>query len=263
VLLGVGLAKKLGLKIGDELFMVTSDSYGGLGPGLYTVSGLVKSGVGYIDKKMFYVTLYAAQDQLAMEGQAMEIACRTEGSLDDDLPIAAEVNRRLSESGYTDLVALPWQKQGNLYETFSTVRFAFLLLMLLLGIIALTTVVNTVLMSVMERTREIGALRALGFARSTVLRLIINESLVIGILGTLGGIILGMAVALILQKTGINFGSAADAIDLPLRPIIHPDPRLITALKSGVFGIFITLVSAWFPARVAVKLQPVEALRAN
>ena len=263
LMLGNQLAEKLGLKIGDELFMVTTDSYGGLGPGLYKICGIAHTGIGYIDRKTFYVPLSAAQEQLGMDDSVMEIACRIDSGTEGAIPVAELMNDLLKKSGRDDIVALPWQEQGMLYEMMGMAKAYGPILMLLLGVIALTTVVNTVLMSVMERVREIGALRAIGFQRGTVVKMILSESMLIGIVGTAAGIILGMSVAIWLNHVGIDFSSAMESVDFPMKPIIYPDPSLMTAVKSGIFGLVVALVAAWYPARVAARLEPVEALRAN
>ena len=259
--LGVELADEVGLDVGDELFMVTTDSYGGLGPGLFQVVGLTRTGVKSIDRRNFYVSLTGAQDQLIMEDAAMEVVCRIEGGMESSLELAAVINDKLSQNEWTEIAAVPWQKQGALYSMLAPARMANFLIMGLLGIVALTTVINTVLMSVLERTREIGALRAMGFKRGEVVRMILGESLVIGVVGTLCGIAVGMIVGLILQRTGIDFSSAMGATDLPIRPIIYPDPSIIAAIKAGLFGLLVSLVAAWYPARVAVRLLPAQALR--
>ncbi|NQT34926.1 ABC transporter permease [bacterium] len=263
VALGFKLAEKLGIGIGDELFMVTTDSYGGLGPGLYRVTGIIRTGVGYIDKKTFYVPLLAGQEQLYMDDMAMEVVCRVEDGLDGAKPVAERLNEDLKKAGRSDVVALPWQEQGTLYRMMATAKIVGPVIMLLLGLIALTTVVNTVLMSVMERTREIGMLRALGFERGTIVKLLLGESLVIGIAGTFFGLVLGLAVSLLLQHTGIDFSGAMENIEWPMKPILYPDPSVMTAVKAAIFGLILTLVAAWYPARKAVKLAPAEALRSN
>jgi len=260
-LLGIKLSQVLGLSVGDELFVVTSDAYGGLGPGLYTVSGIVRSGLSYIDKKTFYVPLPAGQDQLDMNDRAMEIVCRVEDGFYRSIPVADSLNARLKQAGFTEVEALPWQGQGSLYQIMAPMTVFYWVLMLLLGAIAFTTIVNTVLMSVMERTREIGALRALGFDRGTVIKMILGESLVVGILGTIAGVTLGMTVALFLHNTGIDVSGATESIELPIRSIVYPDPSLISAIKAAIFGLILTLIAAWYPARVAVRLKPAEALR--
>ncbi len=261
VALGIELAEELGLGVGDELFMVTTDAYGGLGPGLYRVVGLTCTGVSSFDRKNFYIPLSAAQEQLAMEDAAMELVCRVEGGMDAAVEAADRMNDALTRAGRHDVAAVPWQKQGYLYRIMAPARLVGVIVMFLLGVIALTTVINTILMSVMERTREIGALRALGFERKMVVRLILGESLAIGIFSTLAGIALGIGVASILQKTGIDYSSVMSSFDMPISPIIYPEPSVLTALKAGLLGMIVSIVAAWYPARVAVRKEPAEALR--
>ncbi len=261
--LGTELAREIGLGIGDEMFIVTTDSYGGLGPGLYKIVGLERTGIGIIDRKCFYVTLTAAQEQLAMEDAAMEVVCRVDDGMDGASAVADHVNCEFGARGWDDVQAVPWQKQGALFSTFAPVKFVNLLIMVILAIVAMTTIVNTVLMSVLERTREIGAMRALGFSRADIVKMVIGETLVIGLCATAAGIVIGMTVSLILHKTGIDISSAMRSVDLPIEPVIHPDPRVVTALKAGLFGLVVSLIAAWQPARVAVRLQPARALRTS
>ena len=262
VLLGEILAKELGLKIGDELFVVGMTSYGGLGPGLYHVTGLVRSGIRALDRKTFFVPLPAAQEQLAMEDRAMQIACRVRQGRQHAEEAAARIQRVLDEAGFSGVAAVPWNRVGLMGRFQGVWRMMFFILAGLLMVLALGTVANTVLMAVMERTREIGALRALGFQRGFVVRMIVMETVVIGLLGIVVGLIIGIGVGLLLQHTGIDFTKAMAGTDFPMKPIIYPHPSVSTAVWAFVFGLLITLLAAWFPARSASRMQPARALRA-
>ncbi|MDP8205981.1 MAG: FtsX-like permease family protein [Candidatus Electryonea clarkiae] len=263
LLIGKKLAKELNLKVGDELFMVAKDAYGGFGPGLYTVAGITSTGVPSIDRRTFYLPLPAAQDQLAIENSALEIVCRVEGSMYASEEVALIIQSKLIEAGYDDLEAVPWQKQGMIYSMIEPARYANGIIIMLLAVIAISTVINTVLMSVMERTRELGTMRALGYGRRQIVWLIISESFVIGIISSIFGIILGMGMALWIQRVGIDFSAAMGSIDIPMKPIIYPEPRNITALWAAVYGVVISALAAWYPARVAVRMHPAEAIRAE
>jgi len=262
-LIGKELAEELGLKVGDELFIVASTSYGGLGPGLYQVSGIFRSGISMIDRKTFYIPLSQAQYQLAMDDSALEITLGISGGVDGTEEVADRVKAKMDELGRNDLIVLPWQEQGGMVEIIAPMDTYIIYFFLLMGIIATTTVVNTVLMSVMERIREIGALRAMGFERKTIIRMILMESLIVGSIGTLLGLILGMGLSLWLGHIGINLSGALEAADMPIIPIIHPDPSWMTAIKAGIMGLIVSLLAAWYPARVAVRLEPATALRTH
>ena len=261
VMIGSALAEKLGLTIGDEFFFVASTSYGGLGPGVYTVSGIFHSGITMLDRRTFYLPLVPAQYQLAMEDRALEIAIMVEGGMDASLMAADEIQAAIDDAGFEDVIAVPWQKQGNVYEMMAPAQVFSVILMGLLGIIALTTVINTVLMSVMERTREIGALRALGFDRSTVIRMILTESAIVGFVGTILGLIIGMAVSIWLGHVGIDFSEIVKHIDLPMNTTFYPEASLFTAIRASLLGLTVAILAAWYPARVAARLEPAKALR--
>lgn len=262
-LVGDRLADAIGLAIGDELFFVTSTSYGGLGPGLYTITGLFHSGIADLDKRGFFVPLAPAQYQLAMEDRALEIVVTVTGGMDGAAGVANQIQRAIDGAGFDNVRAVPWQAQGYLYEMMAPARFFSLIMMGLLGVIALTTVANTVLMSVMERTREIGSLRALGVFRGTITRMILLESVLVGVLGTAVGLAVGMGVSLWLNRVGIDLTSVLDDFSIPINPIIYPDPDLSTALRVSLFGLIVAVIAAWYPARVATRLQPARALRAE
>ncbi|MFC2170960.1 ABC transporter permease, partial [Calditrichota bacterium] len=263
LLLGKKLAEELGITVGDELFMVAKDAYGGFGPGLYIVAGITSTGVPSIDRRTFYLPLPAAQDQLAIENSALEIVCRIEGGMDSAEEAAALIQSKLNEAGLDELEAVPWQKQGMIYSMIEPVRYMNGIIIFLLAVIAISTVINTVLMSVMERTRELGTMRALGYGRRQIVGLIISESFIIGIISSIFGIILGMGMALWIQQIGVDFSAAMGSIDIPMKPIIYPEPKNITALWAAVYGVVISALAAWYPARVAVRMRPADAIRAE
>ncbi len=261
ILIGYELADKLGLSIGDELFFVASTSYGGLGPGVYTLTGTFKSGISQLDRRAFYVPLAPAQYQLAMEDRALNITLMIDGGMENAIPVAAQIQQAIDDAGFEHVQAVPWQQQGSMYEMMAPARVFTAVLMSLLGIIALVTVVNTVLMSVMERTREIGALRAMGFDRRTVIRLVMTESALVGFVGTVLGLIIGMAISIWLSHVGLDFSEIVKTMDLPMNTVFYPDPSLATAMKASLLGLVIAVVAAWYPARVAARLEPANALR--
>ncbi|MBD3167378.1 FtsX-like permease family protein [bacterium] len=261
---GYQLAEELGLGVGDELFMVASNSYGGMGPGLYTVVGLVRTNIGLLDKKQFYIPLPSAQYQLVMEDMALEIVTYNRSGLDGAREVAARIQAALDEAGFGDTVkAVPWQEQGVYYSSMSAAKGFHAVMLILLGVIAGTTVVNTVLMSVIERTREIGALRALGYDRGRIMRMVLSESIMIGLFATAVGLALGLLITGILNHVGIDYSGFTEHMDLPFTPIIYPTAAPATGIQAALFGLIVSLLAAWYPARVAVRMQPVEALRAH
>lgn len=259
-LVGYELAAELGLSIGDELFIVANTSYGGLGPGLYEIVGLMKTGIPTLDKKSFHVPLEAVQYQLAMEDMAVDIAMAFDGGTRVANEMQPKVQAVLDSLGRDDVVALTWREASIQAGMLDPAEQMAPFMMMLVGIVALTTVVNTVLMSVMERIREFGALRALGFTRAHVMRIVLFETVLLGIVGTAVGLGVGMGIAKWLNITGIDFSSSFSNTDMLMAPIIHPVPDASVAMYSAFFGAIISLIAAWYPARVAVRVAPATAL---
>ncbi|MBZ0263851.1 FtsX-like permease family protein [bacterium] len=263
VLLGEGLAKSIQKTVGDGLFIVSHDAFGGLGPGLYTVEGIFRSGIGIYDKKFFYVPLAAGQDQLYMPDSALEIICLVKNGLDDSEAANKDVQERLQRSGRGDLDVVPWNQQNTMAAMVGNMGAIYFIMMAILAIIALTTVINTVTMSVMERVKEFGTLRALGYTPWQVMRIVFAESLLLGIVGTIAGFTVGIILALVLQRVGIDLSSGLQGTDLPMKPIIHPHPSILTGVKSIIYGLVVSVIAAVYPARVAVRIRPAEALRST
>lgn len=262
-LVGYRLANELGLKLGDDLFIVATTSYGGLGPGLYKIVGLMKTGIPTFDRKFFHIPLAEGQYQLAMDDMAMDMTISLDGGPDAAEAMAPVIQKVIDEDGRTDIVALSWQQASVMAGVFDPAKKMTGVFMMLIGIVALTTVLNTVLMSVMERIREFGALRALGFTRGRIMRIVLTETFMLGVIGTIVGIAVGLGVSEWLHVTGINVTAVFENSDFAFNPIVRPSPSLPIAIYAAFFGALVSLIAAWYPARVAVRIQPATALRSQ
>jgi putative ABC transport system permease protein len=152
----------------------------------------------------------------------------------------------------------------NIQQTISSVTNT--LGLFLAGIAAISLLVgaigiaNTMFMSVMERTRQIGVLKALGTTDREVAGLFIIESSILGLLGGLMGIFLGFIASGIVSELGVRFlGASGGGGARGLTSLTFISPELI--MFALVFSIIIGALSGFLPARRAAKLQPVEALR--
>jgi ABC-type lipoprotein release transport system permease subunit len=123
---------------------------------------------------------------------------------------------------------------------------------------------NTMWMIVSERTREIGALGALGFTKRQISLLFMYEAAALGFVGSLLGVMVGGTLTKILSITGIDFAKAVSGMD---PKILYPT-KIFPAFSFGilifamVLGTVIPMLAAYFPARRAQRLNPAEALRA-
>jgi len=118
-------------------------------------------------------------------------------------------------------------------------------------------IANTMFMSVIERTRQIGVLKSLGATSSEVMKLFLTESALLGLIGGIIGVVVGIALSEMISLLGVRMGFFAARGGGGLQTVVSPE---VVLLVIG-FSLLIGAVSGLLPARRAAKLQPVEALR--
>jgi putative ABC transport system permease protein len=129
-------------------------------------------------------------------------------------------------------------------------------------IVAGVGIMNTMLTSLMERVREIGILKALGMQKRTVLGVFLNEALMIGVLGSVFGILTGSALALSIDHLGLLENFTTGTYNTVLGEIsIRPVFDISLFINSLIFGIMISVIFGLYPAWRAARMDPVDALR--
>jgi putative ABC transport system permease protein len=137
-------------------------------------------------------------------------------------------------------------------------NYVYLVLLLL----ASTVIMNTTMMVIYERTKEIGTIGALGMTGGQIVLLFVIESAIISAIGSLLGTVIGGGLDLLLSIKGINIQAlTGGSMDIPATDIIYPRFGLSLLVGSFLFGVVVASVIAYFPARRAAKVEPVEALR--
>jgi ABC-type antimicrobial peptide transport system permease subunit len=162
-----------------------------------------------------------------------------------------------------DLAVLTWAEvepqMGYMQATSSYFSMIFLIIILLALVFGIT---NTMLMAVMERVREIGVMNALGMSHGRVFAMIMLETIVLSLLGSLGGIILGIGTTMIFGRVGIDLSAVAAGLESAgMSAMIYPEfaPELY---PLTILLVLITaVISAVYPGLKATRLNPVEAMR--
>jgi putative ABC transport system permease protein len=137
-------------------------------------------------------------------------------------------------------------------------KYVLLFIALVLFLLVATGIINTMLMSVYERVREIGTMLALGVRRWQVTILFLLEATALGLISSIVGAALGLLIVQWLGRNGVTMPQpGGDAI------VIYPSMNASFLLTVVTFAVFGTILAALYPAWKAARLQPVEALRAN
>lgn len=253
-LLGAELARALGARLGDTVTFLASDRDG-------VLNGVEARLVGLLayktpgDKRVAQLSLPDADALLRMEGRVTEVAVAVRGPFQGD-PLLAVRDRLAAAVGPSARVST-WPELARWLEDF------LLFQTILYGVVAavfvavvLTGIANTMLMSVLERVREIGTMMALGVRRRQIALLFLVESGLLGLLGGLAGAAAGSAAVLWMGRRGIDFRPPGVAVPNLVHPSLSPGFAAFAVALAAVGAI----ASAVYPALKASRLRPVEAL---
>lgn len=259
MLLGYKLAEDLKAKVGAEVVVVSQAADGSLANELYEVVGLLRTGVTAIDRAGALVHRTDAQELLVLPDQVHEVAILATDAQTIDAMYDG-VDRVLQ--GRDELLLRKWNVLNPMGAQYVAMQDAMyiILLLIILGIAGMG-VLNTMLMSVFERTKELGVMIALGLKPRAIVLLVMMETFLLSLLAIAGGLVMGAALDAYLVRYGIYFGTELEfggiIFDPYLKAVVHPEPIVLTA----VLVILISLLSSLWPALRAARLQPVTAMR--
>jgi len=259
-------ARKLRVGVGDAVSFVVQTPQGAVNSLDAAVCGVFRKGAPWYDNA-FYVTLGAAQALVDWPGGATNVKVL----LEDGSPRAIARARRAVEAVVAAAGPRPLPKATHVsVESYAEAgRFSWAIiqsnqaaLLMLSGFLYAAAgigVVNAMLMSVRERTREIGTMRALGMRRSRVVRLFVLEGLALGALSALVGGAVGGAVVLYLAETGIPMKAAALAW-MAGGEMLYPALVPVSLLRATLLIVLLSTLASVYPAFSASRLEPREAL---
>jgi putative ABC transport system permease protein len=254
--IGAGVAQALKLKPGDDITLLANALEGAQNTVELKVIGVFQSFSRDYDDRAVKIPLAAAQDLLGTSAtNSLVVSLKRTMDTDD---VAALLNNQLRPTG---LEVRTWIQLNDFYEkTVQLYERQFGVLLVIVLIMVVLSVANTVYMSVFERLGEFGTMMSLGDRRRRVYRLILTESILLGVIGSLIGLVTGVLLALGISAIGIpmppppasNVGYTAEIMIVP-----------VTLLLAFTVGVTATVVAALWPARRVSRTPVIEALRAN
>jgi lipoprotein-releasing system permease protein len=261
ILLGNRLAGRLSVYPGDVVTLVPVTE-AKMNPALgvavprfwkFEVTGLFDTGMFQYDNQFVVMSLDNAQRFTGLGNAVSGLAVRV---ADPDLaPVIGEALQK--PLGYP-FRALDWQTQNaSLFSALQLEKLAMGLIIFFIMVVAAFNIVGTLTMVVTDKTKEIGILRAMGLTSPAVARVFLVQGAVIGVVGTMAGLLAGLAVAYVVDQSGwIKINPAVYFIDhLP----VHVEP-LDVAIVVGA-SIAVAVLATIYPSRTAAGLTPVEAIR--
>lgn len=246
IVVGNALAQRLSLNTGSIVSLSANSTSA---ESNYTIVGIYSSSVPFLERGA-YVTLSSAQNLTDNQGKVSDFFVKAD-SPNEINSVASSITDEISgvSTITPSTVVASASNLSNVLSSFFT----------LIGLVALLAgafgVINTMMMSISEQTREIGTLRAIGAQKNQVLKMFLSESLLIGLIGGVAGVLIGSIVTLIIPA--ITGAGRVGILRGALSPIITPYDFF---LSLGL-GILVGAIAGIYPAWRASKMDPVEALR--
>ncbi len=260
IVIGSVLARNLKIGLGDELTFLGSGRDASFAAGIATVVGILDSGMSEMDRTVAQIPLGYFQSIFTMDGDvhAIVVNAHTLGAV---APLKSQLQ---SELDNTKLSVLDWDElQPGLKQAIQADMFSAFVMYAVLIVLVAFSVLNTQLMSVLERTREFGVMMALGLHASGLARLVLLETAVMSLIGLVLGCALGAIITMYFQINGLYIPGMEEAMDkynLPGR--LYPQLNAISLLAGPCIVFLGGMLAAIYPSLRLYTLQPVTAMRA-
>lgn len=260
-MLGVALARVLDVHLGDALYL-SAQAADGSAEGLeVTVHGIYETGTATYDRGRIYLNIVDLGRLVHLDGKVHEIAALTTS------PEAAKSTAARIQRAVAPLPAevRSWgELRPDLEQLLALNRASSALLSLIVFFVASLGVVNTMLMAVSERTRELGVLKAIGMSGTRIFAMILAEASGLALVGAASGAALGLALDAYLVRYGMNLRSITQGISfggIGLAPVVHGAIRLEGVLVPVAMLASICVAAALYPAYRAASLEPAVGMR--
>jgi ABC-type lipoprotein release transport system permease subunit len=257
VLISRRLAESLGMSAGDDVSLLVNTSDEQPDEAVFTIRGLYDTGIPAHDDITIFLPLGKAQAFTRAGERASAIVI-----LLHDQENANEVASALHAPG---LEVLTWRDLNQVIMQAVEMSMGIMNLMYLVVLAVVAVVIaNTLLMSVFERTREMGILAALGMKGRQILAMFVMEAGILGVLGIILGLLLGSLGVYYLATEGWHLGEMATmaSAEIAYGETVYGRFAPAQMVQLSVASLVITLLAALYPAWFAARLEPIDALRA-
>lgn len=262
IIINKNMAKKLNVKIGEKIYLISQGADGSPANDVFKVIAVTDKNNSKLEQHAF-ISLKTAQEFFSLYGQVHEYKI-TINSFKDAIPTAAQINKILrGDKKYDEISAAPWQViQKEFYKAMQGDKEGGAVLLFIVVLIVAIGVLNTVLMSILERKREFGVLKAIGTRGNFIFKMIVLESIIISILSILIASILFALINIYFVNTGIQLGEAAVSVGDFKMSTINGTYSIKEFLLPGLTILLSSIIVSLYPAFKESKSKAIDSLKA-
>lgn len=257
IILGEKLAKGFNKHLKGNIYLSFRRKLGMVESLGLTISGLLKTTNPTINNSAAFIPLQKAQTITGVNG-VTEISLKTTN--------IEEVSKyqKILRQNFPNLKIITWKELNSSLENLIKMKNSFIYVFIFfLTIIAIIGIINTMTLSVFQRQKEIGTLKAIGFEDKQIMRIFLTEGTLIGIIGSMLGMIIGVLINWYFVEIGIDFSKIYENMDigLPVMGVIKSTWNLSRIVLPVAVSIIAGFGASFLPAAKTIKMDPVKALR--
>ena len=266
IVLGVELANAMHIAVGDKVSVTLAQGMvtpAGVVPRMkrFTVSGIYRVGMYEFDRRLAFININDAQKLYRKRDSVTGVRLAV-----TEIYEAADIVRRVARRHGELVLVSDWSRRHvNLFRSIQITKSILFVILLLVIAVAAFNIVSTLVMVVKDKQADIAILRTIGARPSSIMRIFMTQGTIVGVAGTLAGVALGMLLASNLESI-IGFLEAAFGIkflaaDVYFISDLPSEVRYGDVARIAIIALLLALVSTLYPAWVAAKTAPAEALR--
>lgn len=255
LLIGKPMAEKLNLQVGDSVSLSINTADGDVQDQTFTVKGIYTTNTYGFDSATVFLPLAKAQTITRTENHASTIFILLKDTSLTDIVVNA--------LNVSNLQIKTWRDLNALFVDYEAMAQSYIgiFYMIILAISA-SVIINTLIMSVYERTREIGILSAIGMRSGRILMLFLAESSMLAVGGVIMGLVIGVLATLYFNVNGFYIGNMGLS-GMLIADTIYAKLTMDNLINLTIMTFVVTLLSGLYPAVMASRMQPIAALRAE
>ena len=266
IVLGIELANELRASIGDKVTLTLAEGIvtpAGVVPRnkRFTVSGIYRIGMYEFDRRVAFVNIEDSQRLYRLVGDVTGIRLSV-----TDIYQASQVVRKVALDAGGGVLVSDWTRRHvNFFRSIQITKSILFVILLMVIAVAAFNIVSTLVMVVKDKQSDIAILRTVGATPAQILKIFITQGSVIGVLGTVGGVILGVGLSLNLENIvgfmEATFGIKFLAADVYFISDLPADLRIADVVRISIIALVLALLSTLYPAWRGARTSPAEALR--
>ncbi len=252
------LLKKLNVSLNDKITLLIQTKTGGTNAMTFRICGVVEYPVAMLNTTTAYIPIQVGQYFARMDNLVTEILIKTKPNTDERA--IAQKLKAIPQFQHNYEVKT-WREINEIYSFFEMSQSIYTVIAVIFFILASTVIINTTLMVVFERMKEIGTLGALGMDGSRITQLFFLEALIIASAGAFLGAIVGNIAGIPLAIYGIDFSGAMQGISMEVSGVVKLKLSFINTVMVFCYSIIISACAVLLPSHQAARIKPIEALR--